>query len=71
MSNAIACEHDVCKAINAAQLMGQRSSSGELPTADLSAPAACHQLLLPGNATDVPEMLDLPEQDDLSFCGEL
>ena len=33
-------------------------------------PAACHQLLLPGTATDVPEMLELLEQDDLTFCGE-
>ena len=57
LSIAIACGHDVCKAINAAQLMGQRSSSSELPTANLSAPAACHQLLLPDNATDVPESL--------------
>ena len=70
LSIAIACGHDVCQAINAAQLIGQRSSSSELPTADLSAPTACHQLLLPGNATDVPEMLELPEQDDLTFCGE-
>ena len=69
-SIAIACGHDVCKAINASQLMGQRSSCSEWPTADLSAPAACHQLLLPGNATDVPELLELPEQDDLPFCGE-
>ena len=71
LSIAIACRHDVCKAINAAQLMGQRSSSMELPTANLSAPAACHQLLLPGSATDVLEMLELPEQDDLTFCGEV
>ena len=70
LSIAIACGHDVCKAINAAQLMGQRSSSSELPTANLSAPAACHQLLLQDNATDVPEMPELPEQDDLTFCGE-
>ena len=78
-SIAIACGHDVRKAINAAQLLGQRSSSSELPTADLSAPAACHQLLLPGNATDVP--FDLLKQDGeelcralqrlyLTFCGE-
>ena len=67
---AVACGHDVCKAIIAAQLMGQRSASSELPTADFSVPAACHQFLLPGNATDVPEMLELPEQDDLTFFGE-
>ena len=47
LSNAIACGHDV-KAINAAQLLGQRSSSSELLTVALSASAACHQLLLPG-----------------------
>ena len=55
LSIAIACGHDVCMAINAAQTLGQRSSSSELPTADLSASAACHRLLLPSNATDVPE----------------
>ena len=70
LSIAIACGRDVCKAINAAQLMGQRSSRSELPAANLSAPAACHQLLLRDNATDVPEMFELPEQDDLTFCGE-
>ena len=32
LSIAIACGHDVRKAINTAQLLGQRSSSGELPT---------------------------------------
>ena len=36
-SIAIACGHEVRKAINAAQLLAQRSSSSELPTADLSA----------------------------------
>ena len=70
-SIAIACGHDVRKAINTAQLLGQRSSSSELPTADLSAPAACPQLLLPGNATDVTEMLDLPEQDGEELCRAL
>ena len=51
LSIAILCGHDVRKAISAAQTLGQRSSSSELPTADLSAPAACHQLLLPSDAT--------------------
>ena len=68
LSIAIACGHDVCKANNAAQLMGQRSSSSKLPTAGLSAAASLH-ILLPSNATDVPEMLELLEQD-LTFCGE-
>ena len=71
MSIAIACGHDVRKAFNAAQLMEQRSSSSELPTADLSASAACHQLLLPSDATDVPEVLDLLEQDDEELCRAL
>ena len=82
LSIAIACGHDVCKGMNAAQLMGQRSSSGELPTADLSASVACHQLPLPSDATDVPEVLELLEQDGEKFrralqrqyltsCGEL
>ena len=57
LSIAIACGHDVRMIINTAQLLGQRSFSSELPTVDLSAPAVCHQLLLPGNITDVPEML--------------
>ena len=35
LSIAIACGHDVRKAINAAQFRGQRSSSSELPTAAL------------------------------------
>ena len=70
LSIAIACGHDVRKAVSAAQTLGQRSSSSELPTADLSASAACHQLLLPSEATDVPEVLELPDQDDLTFCGE-
>ena len=59
LSVAIAYGHGVRKAINAAQLLGQRSSSSELSTADLS---ACHQLLLPSDATDVPEVLELLEQ---------
>ena len=42
LSIAIACRYDVRKAINTAQLLGQRCSSGELPTADLSESAACH-----------------------------
>ena len=37
LSIAIVRGHDVCNAINAAQLLGQRSSSSELPTADLTA----------------------------------
>ena len=61
-SIAIACGRDVCKAINTAQLLAQRSSSSELPTADLSASTACHQLLLPSDATDVPEVFDLLEE---------
>ena len=68
---AIACGHDVRRVINTAQLLGKRSSSSELPTADLSAPAACHQLLLPGNATHVTEMLELPEQDGEELCRAL
>ena len=60
---AIVGGHDVCKAINAAQLLGQRSSSGELPTVALSASAACHQHLLPSDATDVPEVIELLKQD--------
>ena len=59
------------KAINAAQLMGQRSSSSKLPTTDLSASAACHQLLLPSDATDVPEVLELLEQDGEELCRAL
>ena len=59
------------KVINTAQLLEQRSLSSELPTADLSAPAACHQLLLPGNATDVTEMLEVPEQDGEQLCRAL
>ena len=59
------------KAINAAQLLGQRSSSRELPTADLSASAACHQLLLPSGATDVPEVLELLEQGGEELCRAL
>ena len=62
-SIAIARGHDVRKAINVAQLLGQRSSSSELSTADLSASAACHQLLLPSDATDVTDVLELLEQD--------
>ena len=71
LSIAIACGHDVRKAINAAQLLGQRSSSSELPTADLSASAACHQLLLPSDATDVPDVLELLEQDGEELCRAL
>ena len=71
LSIAIACGHDVRKAINTAQLLGQRSSSSELPTADLSASAACHQLQLPSDATDVPEVLELLEQDGEEFCRAL
>ena len=81
LSIAIACGHDVRKAIKAAELMEHRSSSSELPTADFSASAACHQLLLPSDATDVPEVLELLEQDGeelsralqrpyLTSCGE-
>ena len=39
---------------------GTTFSGSELPAANLQ-----RQLLLPGTATDVPEM----EQDDLTFCG--
>ena len=71
MSIAIACRHDVRKTINAAQLMGQRSSSRELPTADLSASAACHHLMLPSIAMDVSDVLELLEQDGEEFCRSL
>ena len=71
LSIAIACGHDVRKAVSAAQLLGQRSSSSELPTADLSASAACHQLLLPSDATDVREVLELLEQDGEELCRAL
>ena len=71
LSIAIACGHDVRKALSAAQTLGQRSSSSELPTADFSASAACHQLLLPSDATDVPEVLELLEQDGEGFCRAL
>ena len=71
LSIAIVCGHDVRKVINAAQLLGQRSSSSELPTADLSASAACHQLLLPSDVTDVPEVFDLLEQDGEELCRAL
>ena len=73
LSIAIACGHDVCKAINAAQLLGQHSSSSELPTADFSASAACHQLLLPSDATDVPdgeELCRALQRQYLTSCGE-
>jgi len=70
-SIAIACGHDVRKAINTAQLLGQRSSSNELPTAALSASAACHQLLLPSDTTDVPEVLELLEQGGEELCRAL
>ena len=59
------------KAISAAQTLGQGSSSSELPTADLSASAACHQLLLPREATDVPDVLELVEQDGEELCQAL
>ena len=36
LSIAIACGHDVRKAINTAQLLGQRSSSSELPSASVA-----------------------------------
>ena len=68
LSISYVCGHDVCKAVNAVQLLGQRSSSSELPTADHSASAACHQLMLPSIATDVSDVLDLLEQDDEKFC---
>ena len=71
LSIAIACGHDVYKAINTAQLLGQRFSSSELPTADLPASAACHQLLLPSDATDVPEVLELLEQGGEELCRAL
>ena len=71
LSIAIACGHDVRKAISAAQTLGQRSSSGELPTADLSASAANLQTLLPSDATDVPEVFDLLEQDGEELCRAL
>ena len=71
MSIAIARGHDVCKAINAAQLLGQRSSRSELPTVDLSASASIHQTLLPSDATDVPEVFDLLEQDGEELCRAL
>jgi len=71
LSIAIACGHDVRKAINTAQLLGQRSSSSELPTAALSASAACHQLLLPSDTTDVPEVLELLEQGGEELCRAL
>ena len=71
LSIAIARGHYVCKAINTAQLLGQRSSGGELPTADFSASATCHQLLLPSDATDVPEVLELLEQGGEELCRAL
>ena len=71
LSIAIARGHDVCKAINAAQLVGQRSSSSELSTADLSSSAACHQLLLPNDATNVPDVPELLEQDGEELCRAL
>ena len=69
LSIAIACGHDVCKAINAA--LGQRSLSSELPTVASSASAACHQILLLSDATDVPEVLELLEQDGEELCRAL
>ena len=71
LSIAVACGHDVCKAINAPQLLGQRSSSSELPTGDLSVSAACHQILLPSDATDAPEVLELLEQGVEELCRAL
>ena len=71
LSIAITRGHGVCKAINTAQLLGQRSSSNEMPTADLSVSAACHQLLLPSDATDVPEVLELLEENDEELCRAL
>ena len=50
------------------QLLGQRSSSGELPTADFSASAASRHILLLSDATDVPEVLELLEQDGEELC---
>ena len=40
-------------------------------TVALSASAACHQLLLPSDATDVPEVLELLEQDGEELCRAL
>ena len=71
LSIAIACGHDVRKAISNCAVLGQRSSSSELPTADLSTSAACHQLLLPSDATDVPEVLELLEQGGEELCRAL
>ena len=71
LSIAIACGHDVCKEISAAQTLGQRSSSSELPKADFSASAAGLHILLPSDATDVPEVLELLEQDGEEFCRSL
>ena len=71
LSIAIAHGHDVRKAINAAQLLGQRSSSSELPAVDLSASVAYHQLPLPNDATNVPEALELLEQDGEELCQAL
>ena len=51
------------KDISVAQTLGQRSSSNELPAVDLSASDASLQVLLPSDATDVPEVLELLEQD--------
>ena len=62
LSIAIACGHDVRKAISAAQTLGQCSSNSELPT------AACHQHLLSSDATDVPDVLELLEQDGEELC---
>ena len=67
LSIAIARGHDVCKAVNAVQLLGQRSSSSELPTAELSASAACHQLLLPSDASANDSGLCSSDRD--SKCG--
>ena len=70
-SIAITCGHDVHKVINTMLLLGQRSSSSELPTADFSASAASLHILLPSDATDVPEMLELLEQDGEELCRVL
>ena len=70
-SIAITCGHDVRKAINTMQLLGQRPSSSELPTADFSASAVSLHILLPSDATDVPEVLELLEQDGEELCRVL
>ena len=71
LSIAIACGHDLRKAISAAQTLGQRSSNSELPTVDLSASAASLQVLLPRDANDLPEVPGLLEQDGEELCRAL